>query len=239
MRHAKCHPDAKYWAKELCRTCYERQRARKPSTVPATCHPERPQKCKGLCAACYAGRRQMAQRRAAGIAPKGIKPVAENFWRHVDKNGPTVSDELGPCWVWTAYKSPKGYGQIAIYSGGGQANPVTSSQFAHRVSWMLAHGGDKPVLNVLHKCDNRACVNPDHLFLGTQADNVADMWAKGRENINKGEKVNTAKLTEADVRCARRLHSTGWPVSHLAGYFDISDSGMRSLLLRQSWKHVA
>ena len=80
------------------------------------------------------------------------------------------------CWEWTAGKNNYGYGRLSIED---------KMQGAHRVSWMLTHG-EMPELYVLHHCDNRSCVRPDHLFLGTQTDNMRDRDAKGRHgNSNK------------------------------------------------------
>lgn len=203
------------------------------------CHPERQHKAKGLCASCYMANRSMARRRAAGVPPNGTRPMAENFWRHVDKNGPITQSELGPCWVWIACKTPTGYGQFGVPESTENGTKTVSIQHAHRVSWILSHNGDKPTLSVLHKCDNRACVNPEHLFLGTQADNVADMFAKGRANTRRGEKVNTAKLTEADVRLVRSLYELGWRAKDLAARFGINNASVGFIVNRQTWKHVA
>ena len=86
----------------------------------------------------------------------------DTFWKYVDKC------RIGGCWLWTGAKTGVGYGS---FRGKG----------AHRVSWERHHGRAVPGRKmVLHRCDNRACVNPDHLFLGSQLDNVRDMMAKGR-----------------------------------------------------------
>lgn len=96
----------------------------------------------------------------------GIKaePLAIRFERFVDKSG--------DCWLWTGQLDAYGYGAIAI-------NGKTKNK-AHRLSWQLANGPIQPGLCVLHRCDVRACVRPEHLFLGSQSENMSDMEAKGR-----------------------------------------------------------
>lgn len=91
--------------------------------------------------------------------------VARRFWDKVDKSG--------DCWLWTAGITAGKYGIISI-SG--------KRHYAHRVSWELVNGPVPEGLFVLHKCDVRRCVRPDHLFIGTHDDNMADMMAKGRHS---------------------------------------------------------
>src|SRR5687767_4720826 len=91
------------------------------------------------------------------------RPLSERFWEKVRKTD--------GCWLWTASRNAKGYGQIMY-----QRRPI----HAHRVSWQLANGPIPDGLCVLHRCDNPQCVNPGHLFLGTIVDNNRDMFAKGR-----------------------------------------------------------
>jgi hypothetical protein len=109
------------------------------------------------------------------------RPLVERFWEQVDKR-PTENG----CWIWNGTLNPNGYGQIFVGPLQGKAKT------AHRVSWEIAHGPIPPGRGyhgtcVLHRCDNPACVNPDHLFLGSHFDNMADMKLKGRANGGPGE----------------------------------------------------
>lgn len=104
------------------------------------------------------------------------KPIEDRFWGKVDRRG------LDECWKWLGAKAPHGYGQIGTKS--------SKHMLAHRFSYELHYGPipDNDTYHgtcVLHKCDNPSCVNPAHLFLGTQSDNVADMIAKGRDNYGR------------------------------------------------------
>jgi hypothetical protein len=118
--------------------------------------------------------------------PKGheVRSAADRFWSKVEK-----SDE---CWKWTAGKHNAGYG---VFWEKGRFYK------AHRWSWERERGPIPDGLNLLHKCDNPACVRPDHLFLGTQKDNVNDMVSKGRHGIvtqrekwpGRGEKFSNKK----------------------------------------------
>lgn len=103
--------------------------------------------------------------------PRRQASAEDRFWPKVDKRGPVVTPELGPCWMWIAACFWDGYGIFGV---------ARTSLKAHRFSWQLAHGAIPQGLHCLHRCDNRRCVNPAHLFLGTNTDNIRDMVKKGR-----------------------------------------------------------
>lgn len=152
--------------------------------------------------------------------------LAERFWEKVDKRGP---DE---CWEWQAAHSPRGYGVIRARENG--------NMFAHRVSWELHNGPIPKGLHVCHHCDNPPCVNPAHLFLGTDADNVADMLAKGRESHAglRGEQHGMAKLTDASVIEIRARLKNGENRGALARQFGVSHDNIRLIDRGKTWRHL-
>lgn len=156
-----------------------------------------------------------------------MKSLAERFWEKVDKNGPVIRQDLGPCWVWTASLRDTGYGQIMIAA-------TKIPEKAHRVSWFLAHG-EWPSAHVLHRCDNRPCVRPDHLFVGTNSENVADKIAKGRQP--RGSAVAGVKLTLDNVLTIRRL-ADELTQRELAGLFSVNQALVSRIISGNRWPHL-
>lgn len=158
------------------------------------------------------------------------------FWSKVNKDGPLPDQTnphyagLGPCWVWTGCAIALGYG--AFCSGGKQT-------YAHRLSFIIAFG--LPQAFVLHKCDNRRCVNPSHLFDGTHEDNMADMARKGRvkktPNINqaRGARFPHTKLTKEQVLEIRALRSCKIQQKEIARRFSMSTASIGRILAGQQW----
>jgi hypothetical protein len=134
------------------------------------------------------------------------------------------------CWLWTGSLNHRGYGQVRDLDAG-------KTRLAPRVSYQKAYGLIQAGLHVLHRCDIRCCVNPEHLFLGTPADNTRDMMEKGRHKYPsyKGEAHPMAKLTDIDVRTIRAA-SEQRPV--LAARYGVSPKTIARIQNRRLWRHL-
>ena len=151
-----------------------------------------------------------------------------------------IEDKETGCWEWQAAKNPKGYGQF------GKDGSVKQ---AHRASWEFENGSIPHDMWVLHRCDNPSCVNPAHLFLGTNQDNVDDRVGKGRSASNKGATNGASKLQERDVVLIRQIlkrfppqqlkHGPSAGIQNfLARWFAVSQPVISAVYLNKSWKHV-
>jgi hypothetical protein len=155
---------------------------------------------------------------------RSAKSLEDRFWSHVDRRGP---DE---CWEWQAALERTGYGRL---SGGRRGNKQI---LAHRYSFML-HTGEEPGEKlVCHSCDNRKCVNPAHLWLGTCADNHADRNQKNRQA--KGSTQGSAKLTESDVVAIRQMRLMGLTQGELGAMFGVSKNCVSRIVNNRGWRHV-
>jgi hypothetical protein len=151
--------------------------------------------------------------------------MADRFWGLVDKEGPLILSDR--CWVWISGVTRGGYGIVTIRNG--------STMRAHRASWLLANG-DPGDLHVLHRCDNPPCVRPDHLFLGTNADNIADRAAKGR--TLRGESHPGSVLTESAVATIRRRLAAGDRMKDIALDCQVSDTAIGDIAHGRTWKET-
>ena len=166
-----------------------------------------------LCGAHYT-RRRKGQDMNAPIRKQ--RRYGAPFWESVDRTD--------ACWNWTGALNSDGYG-----SWGGPG-----ADKAHRVAWRLANGEIPQGAHVLHRCDNRRCVNPDHLFLGSNADNVADKMAKNRHL--RGEATHAARLTEDDVRAIRADSRDNATIGRQYG---VTTTTIWQIKHRKRWQHVA
>jgi predicted XRE-type DNA-binding protein len=134
----------------------------------------------------------------------------------------------GGCWLWRGQLRPDGYGVLWL---------AGKSHSAHRAAWTLFRGEITPGLLVCHTCDVRACVNPEHLFLGTHTDNARDREQKGRSKL--GEEVHSAKLSTKQVSRIKRMLAEGCMYqSELARAFGVTHPTIRAIARGTTWRHV-
>lgn len=155
------------------------------------------------------------------IKPRNKIPPEIRFWKFVEK-----TEE---CWIWNGCKTPNGYGHLHI-----RGKPYIVSRF----SWELHKGKILDGLEVCHKCDNPACVNPDHLFLGTHQDNMIDMYKKGRAYITFGSQRKLSKLNENQVLEIRKLYQNPYCARELSDMYGVSKQNILMIVKRKAWKHI-
>jgi len=151
-----------------------------------------------------------------------------SWFQMIDLCSENVSlNEASGCWEWSGLKTPKGYGLVSI----------EGKKFrAHRLSYEFNRGKIPDGLFVCHHCDNRCCVNPDHLFVGTNEDNIADMVAKGRQARVSGSQNGSARLSAADVIAIR--NARGIKQKELARQYGITQGQVSAIQLRKKWAHI-
>jgi hypothetical protein len=179
------------------------------------------------------------------------------FWRKVDKNGPVIRPELGPCWTINVSINPNGYRYLKI---GRKRKSI------HRLAWAITFGAFPDGLQVCHKCDNRVCCRPKHLFVGTAQDNVNDAKTKGRlatgdrsgarlhpermprgdrngarlhpERIPRGERHWRSVLNDDQVRSIKALLSSGSSMHAIARLYRVCVVTIWKIAHGRSWAHI-
>lgn len=156
------------------------------------------------------------------------RTLSERFWEKVDKRG---EDE---CWEWQGAKFivTHPYGQIWVNK---------KIELAHRISWCLHHGFIPKELRVLHHCDNPPCVNPQHLFLGTQSDNLIDAAKKGRLRTSPrlGENHHDSKLTDNEVLEMRSSYKEKRePYKIIAKRHNVHPTTVGRIIRNERWQHL-
>jgi hypothetical protein len=155
--------------------------------------------------------------------------VIERFWNKVEKTD--------SCWTWQGAKTRGGYGMFPTAKN----HKLYDNYYVHRISYYLANGDFDARLRVCHRCDNPSCVNPDHLFLGTQSENMRDMFSKGRDNVQakivRGEKHGQSKLNWDIVRAIRKEYAEGnISQGKLAKRYGVNQTTIRDVVLNKNWK---
>jgi hypothetical protein len=147
----------------------------------------------------------------------------ECFWNRVKVGHPEE------CWEWIGKPDSVGYGAMTYQK---------KSWRSHRLSYVLTYGNNIPKgMSICHRCDNRKCCNPNHLFLGTHQENISDMIQKQRQI--KGECVHSCKLTETDVVQIRQMYDKG-KVGYirLSKQFGVNYKTIQAIIRRKTWKHI-
>lgn len=158
------------------------------------------------------------------------------FWKNVSKRSENE------CWNWKLSIASMGYGQVRMRG---------KTLHCHRVAWMLANGPIDEGMFILHKCDNKSCCNPNHLFQGTQRDNVEDMINKNRHShgekhsevmkntASKGENHYRSRLNATQVKQIREIHEIGeLGYGPIARQFGVSTGTIQAIVSRRNWKHI-
>lgn len=153
------------------------------------------------------------------------------------ENKPSIADRFNKmvvkkeeCWEWIGSRTRQNRPKMVNHLG--------KNEHASRVSYRIHKGDFDSQLFVLHKCDNPVCTNPDHLFLGTQKDNIDDMYMKGRNASFSGERNSQSKLETCNILNIRKRYKEGDSFKYLANWYGVTESTISDIVNRRTWKHV-
>ena len=149
------------------------------------------------------------------------RDFTKRFWAKVEKRGPN------DCWLWTASKDRHGYGTFQLNG---------KPRKAHRLSWVLSNGPVPDGFCVCHSCDVRLCVNPSHLWAGSNKANTVDMVAKGRNVTLRGEEASWSKLTNEEVVAIKS--TVGVSQRKMARQYGVCQTMISKIRLGDRWRHV-
>lgn len=168
-----------------------------------------------------------------------VAKAASEFWKRVDQSGGPDS-----CWEYTSSRTVDGYGKLGW-------TPAMPFYVAHRFAWFATNGPIPDGMFVCHRCDNPPCCNPAHLFIGSNADNMADMVSKGRqlsgdrnptvtnpERVPRGEHHWSARLTEENVISMREMFKDGQQLPRIAEIFGVSKQVAHKAISGRTWAHL-
>lgn len=145
------------------------------------------------------------------------------FWSKVNR-----TDNPDECWEWTACRLPTGYGLLSW---------MGTTHRSNRIAWLITYGDIPDGLHVLHSCDNRACCNPNHLFLGTNLDNVHDRETKGRHHDCSGQNNSRAKFSQSQVDEIRQRYASQKTSLRLLGReYGVAFTTIGRIVNRTTWK---
>jgi len=163
--------------------------------------------------------------------------------KRIQQAQPLVAEKLSHfivtdkgCWQFTGHIRKSGYGAISVSVQ--SMSPAREHLQAHRAAYALHNQEDPGEMLVCHRCDNRACINPDHLFLGTPSDNTKDMFFKGRQRLHLGVNNGQSKLLESVVVDIVEKIKRGETNIDIASQYSISHSQVSSIRTGKSWRHL-